>query len=126
MPGINTPELERIVGEALRVEEKPSPALPLAKGESGSKKTRGKKRKLFLACGEEVIDCYGRILAYAGPYMTKEERAVSGQPDTFNLRMLKEGWAVSNLHSTNLPKVEDLKLGKRAGSGHALCIFRIR
>lgn len=85
-------ELEKIVEEGLRVEGKKQ------------------RRKLFLACGEEVIDCYGRILAYAGPYMTKEERVKLGQPETFNLRMLKAGLAVSNIHGTNLPKDEDIKL----------------
>ncbi|HQO19985.1 MAG TPA: thermonuclease family protein [Acidobacteriota bacterium] len=84
--------LVRIVEEGLRVEGKKQ------------------RRKLFLACGKEVIDCYGRILAYAGPYLTKEERAKLGQPDTFNLRMLKEGFAVSNIHGTNLPKEEDIRL----------------
>ena len=77
-------------------------------------KTRGydsvKRRKIFLACGKEVIDCYGRILAYCGPYLTKEERKVLGQPDTFNLKMLKLGFAISNIHSGNLPKDEDIEL----------------
>lgn len=102
--------LVRIVEEGLRVVENPSPALPLLKGEGATVKKKGKRRKMFLACGEEVIDCYGRILAYTGPYMTKDERAKLGQPDTFNLRMLKEGFAVSNVHATNLPKEEDIRL----------------
>ncbi len=102
--------LVRIVEEGLRIVENPSPALPLTEGEGSTVKKKGKRRKLFLACGEEVIDCYGRILAYAGPYMTKEERAKLGQPETFNLKMLKEGFAVSNIHGTNLPKEEDIRL----------------
>lgn len=76
----------------------------------GLKREKGGRRKVFLACGKEVIDCYGRILAFAGPFMTKEEREEFGQPDTFNLRMLKEGFAVSNIHFPNIPKEEDIKL----------------
>ena len=93
---------------------------PFVKGENQSsslkkRDTEGRKfnrgnRKIFLAVGKEVIDCYGRILAYCGPYLTKEERKVLGQPDTFNLKMLKLGFAISNIHSGNLPKDEDIEL----------------
>ncbi len=71
---------------------------------------KNEKRKLFLAVGRESFDCYGRLLAYVAPYMSKEEREQAGHPETFNLRMVREGWAVSNIHGGNMPKVEDLVL----------------
>jgi len=102
--------LERIVEEGLRMEENPLSQFPLPKGEGVSEKRKGKRRRMFLACGKEVLDCYGGILAYAGPYMTKEERTKLGQPETFNLRMIREGWAVSYIHGGNMPKIGDLSL----------------
>lgn len=71
---------------------------------------KNEKRKLFLAVGRESFDCYGRLLAYVAPYMSKEEREQAGYRETFNLRMLREGWAVSYIHGGNMPKIEDLSL----------------
>jgi endonuclease YncB( thermonuclease family) len=71
---------------------------------------KNEKRKLFLGVGRESFDCYGRLLAYVAPYMSKEEREQEGHPETFNLRMLREGWAVSYIHGGNMPKIDDLAL----------------
>ncbi|HNQ78970.1 MAG TPA: thermonuclease family protein [Acidobacteriota bacterium] len=102
--------LERIVEDGLRVEGNPSPAPPLPKGEGATVKKKGKRRKLFLAVGRESFDCYGRLLAYVAPYMSREEREQEGHPETFNLRMVREGWAVSCIHGGNMPKIKDLAL----------------
>ena len=72
------------------------------------------KRRLFLAVGKESVDCHGRLLAYIAPYMSKEEREKHGRPETFNLRMLREGCAVSYIHGCNIPKMEDLALAVAA------------
>ena len=65
-------------------------------------------RQLFMLCGPEVFDCYGRILAYVGPYVPRAERAGAPPPDTFNLRMLASGMAAPCLHAGNIPKPADL------------------
>lgn len=72
------------------------------------------KKRLFLAVGKESVDCHGRLLAYLAPYMSEEEREKYGHPETFNLRMLREGWAVSYIHGGNMPKMEDLVLAVSA------------
>jgi endonuclease YncB( thermonuclease family) len=69
-----------------------------------------RKRALFLACGHEVFDRYGRILAYVGPLVPKSERGDSPPPDTFNLRMLQGGWAAPCIHKGNLLKPADMDL----------------
>jgi len=65
-------------------------------------------RQLFMLCGPQVFDCYGRILAYVGPYVPRSERAGAPSPDTFNLRMLALGMAAPCIHADNLPKPADL------------------
>ena len=68
------------------------------------------KRELFMACGAEVLDRYGRILAYIGPCVPKAERGGAPPPSTFNLLMLQGGWAAPCIHKDNLPKKADQKL----------------
>lgn len=82
-------------------------------GPSGGRPRNDKKekrRQLFMACGPEVFDRYGRILAYVGPLVPKAERGNSAPPDTFNLRLLAEGWAAPCVHRANLPKPKDRDL----------------
>jgi endonuclease YncB( thermonuclease family) len=64
------------------------------------------KRQLFMACGAEVLDRYGRILAYVGPYIPKSERGEKPAPSTFNLQMLQGGWAAPCIHKDNLTKAQ--------------------
>lgn len=76
----------------------------------------GKKRRrpLFYAFPPKPFDRNGRILAYIGPYVPKEERTGAPPPESFNLRMVAEGWAAPYLHMENLPKEEDLAPAKMA------------
>ncbi len=69
-----------------------------------------RRRNLFLACGPEVFDRYGRILAYVGPCVPKAERGDAPPPDTFNLNMLQGGWAAPCIHKENVPKPKDMAL----------------
>lgn len=63
-----------------------------------------KRRPLFYALPPAPFDRNGRVLAYVGPYVPKEERGDSPLPESFNLRMVAEGWAAPYLHMENLPK----------------------
>lgn len=74
-----------------------------------------RRRPLFCALPPKPFDRNGRILAYVGPYVPKEERQDSPLPDSFNLRLVAEGWAAPYLHRDNLPKKEDLD--------HAMQVF---
>jgi endonuclease YncB( thermonuclease family) len=72
------------------------------------------RRPLFYAFPPEPFDRNGRALAYVGPYIPRAERGESPLPESFNLRMVAEGWAAPYLHMKNLPKKEDLALGMKA------------
>ena len=92
--------------EALKVTAGKAVAAPQAKP--------GPPPKPFMACGPQVFDRYGRILAYMGPWASKEERAKKGPPETYNLQMLRGGWAAPCIHRENLPKKKDLDLAVKA------------
>lgn len=79
-----------------------------------SQSGRGKSRALFLACGEEVFDRYGRILAFVAPNVPRQERKGARPPDTFNLRLLAGGWAAPNFHTANLAGPADIKRAVKA------------
>ena len=70
----------------------------------------GSKRKIFLYAAEEHFDSYGRLLAYMSPYYSsKELSTMPGEKrDTFNLKMVKSGWAAPFLIYPSLPKHLDL------------------
>jgi endonuclease YncB( thermonuclease family) len=76
----------------------------------------GKKRRrpLFYALPPKPFDRNGRIMAYVAPYVPREERTDSHLPESFNLRMVAEGWAAPYMHMENLPKEEDLAPAKMA------------
>ena len=82
--------------------------------EALSVKGKKRKRQLFYALPPAPFDRNGRVLAYVSPFVPKEERGDSPLPQSFNLRMLAEGWAAPYLHMENLPKKEDLDQGMMA------------
>jgi endonuclease YncB( thermonuclease family) len=80
-------------------------------------KKTGNKRPVFLWAANEHFDQYGRLLAYVSPYYTKNELATMTLVDraTFNLLMVKSGWAASFPIYPSLPKKEDFELLQDAG-----------
>ena len=73
-------------------------------------------RDVYIQIAEDVFDHYGRILAYVAPSYSKAERkkiAASKRP-TFNLQMLKLGWASTIIIYPNVPKLADLELVQKA------------
>jgi len=59
----------------------------------------GKEGQLAVIPAGEVVDGNGRMLAYVAPYLSKEQREAlsvrSKKRQTFNLRLVAEGWAAS-------------------------------
>jgi endonuclease YncB( thermonuclease family) len=80
-------------------------------------KKAGKKRPVFLWAANEHFDQYGRLLAYVAPYYTKKELVNKTLEDraTFNLLMVKAGWAASFPIYPSVPKKEDFELLQNAG-----------
>ena len=80
--------------------------------ENKLKRPSGRARSVFIMASDEHFDQYGRLLAYMAPSynvderetMTREERA------TFNLLMVKSGWAASLMIYPSLPKHVDLMM----------------
>jgi endonuclease YncB( thermonuclease family) len=72
----------------------------------------GTKRELFLAASNQPFDQYGRLLAYASPQYSADERAALSEMEraTFNLMMIDSGWAASFPIFPSLPKYRDLVL----------------
>lgn len=75
-------------------------------------KPNGGKRELFLSTSDEQFDQYGRLLAYAAPSYSAEERATLSEKEraTFNLMIIDSGWAASFPIYPSLPKYSDLAL----------------
>ena len=75
-------------------------------------KPSGAKRQLYVRTADQPFDSYGRLLAYVSPRYTKEElkNLSPGERATFNLLMVKSGWAASFLIYPSLPKHRDLVL----------------
>jgi endonuclease YncB( thermonuclease family) len=73
-------------------------------------KPDGKRRRLFVSTADLPFDQYGRILAYVAPYYEKAERETLTvwERATFNLLMVKAGWAASFPIYPSLPKHKDL------------------
>lgn len=76
----------------------------------------GTKRELFLSVSNQPFDQYGRLLAYAAPNYSVDEREKMTPQDraTFNLLMIDSGWAASFLIHPSLPKYSDLVLFQAA------------
>lgn len=76
-------------------------------------KPNGTKRKLAVVPTGEIIDHYGRLLAYIAPYFEGSEIDPLPTPNdprrrTFNLHMIEEGWAAFFPIYPSLPKNDDL------------------
>lgn len=71
-----------------------------------------KKRKLFIRNADSPFDNYGRLLAYVAPSYSKKERATMTRREraTFNLDMIKSGWAAPFIIFPSIPGELDLPL----------------
>ena len=80
-------------------------------------KSNGKKRSVFIKAANENFDQYGRLLAYMAPSYTKKELQSIPIVDryTFNLLMIKSGWAASFPIYPSIPKYDDLILLQQSG-----------
>ena len=55
-----------------------------------------------------VIDSYGRLLAYTAPWYCKEELEAGADRTTFNINMIESGWAAFFPFYPTLPKNDDM------------------
>lgn len=74
--------------------------------DSSLNKPNGKRRKVGVLPSGEVIDRYGRMLAYILTYFEKDELPPKNDParHTYNLTMVADGWAVFFPVWPSLPK----------------------
>lgn len=72
----------------------------------------GSKRTLFVRTAEEPFDPNGRLLAYLSPNYSKAEVATMSreQRSTFNLDMVRSGWAAPFIIYPSIPGELDLPL----------------
>jgi endonuclease YncB( thermonuclease family) len=101
---------ERHIGAALRASEKFTLVL-----EQRLTKPDGSKRKLGIIPTGEIIDVYGRLLAYFAPWYANTANDPlppkgSPQRDTFNLNMIANGWAAFFPIYPSLPKDDDFNI----------------
>lgn len=70
----------------------------------------GSRRKVAIIPTGEMIDDYGRLLAYTAPYFNKNELPPRTSPErrTFNLEMVANGWAAFFPVYPSLPQNDDL------------------
>jgi endonuclease YncB( thermonuclease family) len=75
-------------------------------------KPNGKKRSVFVRASDDHFDQYGRLLAYMSPSYTNDELSLMTleERSTFNLLMIKSGWAASFPIYPSIPKYIDLVL----------------
>lgn len=73
-------------------------------------KPNGSRRSLFIRTADQPFDEYGRLLAYIAPsYSTEElEKLSDWERSTFNLLMVRAGWAATLIIYPSLPKCQDL------------------
>lgn len=74
------------------------------------------KRSLAVMPTGEIIDRYGRMLAYVAPWLAKPKEVPIGDPRraTFNLNLIESGWGAFFPIYPSLPKTADLKLAVAA------------
>lgn len=87
----------------------------------GSRLTRpnGGTRRVGVLPSGEIIDTYGRMLAYIAPWFAgppNDPLPPIGDPrrDTFNLNMIADGWAAFFPIYPSLPRVNDMRLAVQA------------
>jgi endonuclease YncB( thermonuclease family) len=78
-------------------------------------KSSGKRRKIAVIPTGEVIDSYGRMLAYIAPWFSGEKADPIPPKDsperrTFNLDMIENGWAAFFPIYPSLPQKDDFLL----------------
>lgn len=85
--------------------------------ENLNKPNSTRKRNVYLRAADEPFDQYGRLLVYLAPNYNAEERAGKSEKDrpTFNLLMVREGWAATLPIYPSLPKHSDLVMLQEAG-----------
>jgi endonuclease YncB( thermonuclease family) len=76
----------------------------------------GTRRNVFLHTGDEPFDQYGRLLAYVSPEYSREELQTMTlwQRASFNILMVRAGWAASFIIYPSLPKYRDLVMFRAA------------
>jgi endonuclease YncB( thermonuclease family) len=70
----------------------------------------GGRRSLYVRTADQPFDEYGRLLAYIAPSYTTEEleKLSAWERSTFNLLMVRSGWAATLIIYPSLPKYQDL------------------
>lgn len=76
----------------------------------------GSKRELYMQTADEQFDSYGRLLAYIAPSYTAEERERLSKWEraSFNLLMVRAGWAATMIIYPSIPRYEDLVMFRDA------------
>jgi endonuclease YncB( thermonuclease family) len=76
----------------------------------------GTRRNVFLFTADEPFDQYGRLLAYVAPEYSRAELATMTlwQRASFNILMVRAGWAASFIIYPSLPKYSDLVMFRAA------------
>jgi endonuclease YncB( thermonuclease family) len=79
-------------------------------------RSNGTRRNVFLHTADEQFDQYGRMLAYVAPQYSNEELAALSlwERATFNLLMVRAGWAAPFIIYPSLPKYRDLVMFRAA------------
>ncbi|MCW9014858.1 MAG: thermonuclease family protein [Gammaproteobacteria bacterium] len=82
-----------------------------------SRPNSNRKRTTYIHVGDQAFDQYGRLLAYMAPNYSRTERDTMSRLDkaTFNLLMIKSGWAASFPIFPSLPKHADMNLMREVG-----------
>jgi endonuclease YncB( thermonuclease family) len=101
---------QRHIGAALRASQEFDLLL-----ETRLTKPNGAKRSLAVIPTGEIIDTYSRMLAYFAPWFANNAADPLPPPnhpdrETFNLSMIKNGWAASFPVYPSLPKPADMTL----------------
>jgi hypothetical protein len=87
-----------------------------ANAEERLTKRDGTKRNLFVRMADAPFDDHGRLLAYIAPNFTKDELATLPREkrSTFNLDMVRAGWAAPFIIYPSIPGELDMPLFLRA------------